>query len=528
MKKIIFILCFLLLALFAFADHAPAGTNYQGGTIRPVNNENIQMVSEKIYISYFAPYSEIDYFTVQVEYIFKNMTTEEQIIQMGFPNIKPGNHNFRPIQEFSFYEGKISLDVLEVPAEFPENISYHDEEMKSWPVERILLNSEVTFSPNETKILTTNYKQRYGNLKGSMDSQYEPYFEYILKTGSYWKDNIEKIEVFIDGLSHLLEIPEQITQYCIDPVISVDEDNNEYISNEVLKSIICSNTGLSISPNDFQVINNDKTIYMVFENIEPDFNILLRPLQTYTKMNSIFQDNNENTDIIIKTRDRIDFRLTFMRNRLFDERFENRGLAEQYEGYYRSSYLIDNIEISFQDDFEIEALYLKTEKFYRNETKRFDKAIFEFNNIKIIDKKIILSFARPIFASRLNLYNFLSENDQVIINEIDFIPTTIQESFMNGGIINSNNLRLRENYNLNSDVIVLLPKNEVVSVLEISPYREKIGNMYEHWYKVKTANNEIGWVYGYFLDRNIPQINNYDRIINQEEFRNAIQANMNS
>lgn len=66
---------------------------------------------------------------------------------------------------------------------------------------------------------------------------------------------------------------------------------------------------------------------------------------------------------------------------------------------------------------------------------------------------------------------------------------------------NNNSVRIRENPCLNGKIMAQrLNKDYLVEVLQRSDDKEKVYNDYYYWYKIKTFNNIIGWVYGEFLD----------------------------
>jgi hypothetical protein len=75
--------------------------------------------------------------------------------------------------------------------------------------------------------------------------------------------------------------------------------------------------------------------------------------------------------------------------------------------------------------------------------------------------------------------------------------------------LNDSNVRLRTEPNLNSEIITLLNMNETVTILGISEERQIIENMDSHWFNIKTGNNKIGWVYGFYLDVFYPNPSRY-------------------
>jgi hypothetical protein len=92
---------------------------------------------------------------------------------------------------------------------------------------------------------------------------------YILKTGAYWKDEIEKIEVFfhLDGV----QLSDR-TDHILYDIYSL-EYVDEYDINDIKQEF--SIEPWSFNPDDIDKINNN--LYkMTFTDIEPDFNIELQ------------------------------------------------------------------------------------------------------------------------------------------------------------------------------------------------------------------------------------------------------------
>jgi hypothetical protein len=68
------------------------------------------------------------------------------------------------------------------------------------------------------------------------------------------------------------------------------------------------------------------------------------------------------------------------------------------------------------------------------------------------------------------------------------------------GILNDNQVRMRETPDLNGKTVGYLQKNDRVEILEATKEKMKVGTMESVWYKVKTATGMTGWAYGYFVD----------------------------
>lgn len=79
----------------------------------------------------------------------------------------------------------------------------------------------------------------------------------------------------------------------------------------------------------------------------------------------------------------------------------------------------------------------------------------------------------------------------------------------NLGTVNDNRVRVRTEYNLNSETIGHVNTGEEVIVMERSPEKQKIGDMDDYWYRILSKSSYIkGWMYGVFLDLDAKEIDN--------------------
>jgi len=83
---------------------------------------------------------------------------------------------------------------------------------------------------------------------------------------------------------------------------------------------------------------------------------------------------------------------------------------------------------------------------------------------------------------------------------VSFVPES--KSTIDTGIVNDDAVRLRTSPFLGekSHVITLLSKNDKLTILDIGNY-EEIDEYNAPWYKVKTENNQTGWIYGGYITR---------------------------
>jgi uncharacterized protein YgiM (DUF1202 family) len=68
------------------------------------------------------------------------------------------------------------------------------------------------------------------------------------------------------------------------------------------------------------------------------------------------------------------------------------------------------------------------------------------------------------------------------------------------GIINDNRVRLRSEAGLSGEIRGHLNRGDKVKVIDRNDEKQKIGNMEDYWYLVKTENGQEGWAYGAYID----------------------------
>lgn len=201
-NKKIFLLT-LILVLFSTskikADDAPLAY-VLGGTVMPIDNNDIQLFSETIDITLYK-----DYFFVEVNYVFINKGKKQDIV-MGFPN----NSSFDSLYNFRAYDNDVELDIFEEQTEwhYAPPVSCEGENIYEAKSLNRFLCHKVHFKKNETKKIRNTYKQRYNPDYGADDSSPVLLFHYILKTGAFWKDEISSAEVRVhtDNLPFYFDI----------------------------------------------------------------------------------------------------------------------------------------------------------------------------------------------------------------------------------------------------------------------------------------------------------------------------------
>lgn len=159
-----------------------------GGVAFPINNDNIKLESEVINIHFDSKtkgYSE--YHSVEVIFNFYNMGCETEI-DIGFPNIANYGKTLEDFKAYSYpsmveYEvslSKMSQEKLEKNL-FPEDYYVMDPmDIYAW---------KMPFDKGERKSVKVTYGYGDQMLKQA---------DYVLMTGSLWKDNIDKIDIYVD------------------------------------------------------------------------------------------------------------------------------------------------------------------------------------------------------------------------------------------------------------------------------------------------------------------------------------------
>ncbi|MFH2144310.1 MAG: hypothetical protein ABIJ97_17920, partial [Bacteroidota bacterium] len=181
MKTIYIAILLLFFYNICLADEAPV-VPVPGGTVKPINNNDIQLKNEIINIVL-----DQNRYHVEVIYTFQNFG-EDQKITMGFPN-QTNTIYTSGIKDFSAFDGVTKLNVYK---KFDsDNITGQDTMFNArtfWEC------SDVFFKKNEQKTIKNTYSQQY-------ETDYNDSFrkiKYILTTGSFWKNKIESIVINVN------------------------------------------------------------------------------------------------------------------------------------------------------------------------------------------------------------------------------------------------------------------------------------------------------------------------------------------
>ena len=239
-KSFIFILAIFYLPAVLLADAASI-VLLPGGNVKPMQNESIKMVKEKINITFLS-----GRFEVRVDYVFYN-SGEKQTAIMGFPNSRGsdgGPENMRyGIEDFKAFAGEKELQVERKETEGPEVT-------KVVPVYETFT---VDFDAGETKRITNIYSQKYFDEYGKPIKS----AKYILTTGATWKGSIDSIWVNIYS-----NLPDH--DFSKRTIYVLEESGDERWYDKVEYK-------LDVFPKAY--IREDNIIKMLFTDIEPDFDI---------------------------------------------------------------------------------------------------------------------------------------------------------------------------------------------------------------------------------------------------------------
>ncbi len=202
--------------------------------VKMIKNEDIQLLDEIIIFHLYR-----DHYTVEVNYTFVNEGKSQEIIT-GFPNAR-GSWDTHSIVNFKAYENDKELVVFRKDNEkdVKNSDSYYE-------------CSKLFFKEGEKKSIKNTYEQIY-------ERDYDSTFmavNYILKTGSYWKNKIKSIKVYayFENIT-----PEDLQKRFI------------YFTSDSLKSGGEVVNKFEITPDKYEFKNNVLSMHLT--DVEPDFDI---------------------------------------------------------------------------------------------------------------------------------------------------------------------------------------------------------------------------------------------------------------
>jgi hypothetical protein len=200
---------------------------------------------------------------------------------------------------------------------------------------------------------------------------------------------------------------------------------------------------------------------------------------------------------------------------MYESEFGSIQRTKLLNGFKKSKY---NLQFSELNKLNDDIFYFKIYGYYLFDDKKINLPITIFiqrikNSIysKINDKyeiAFMLDTRREISDDEIKKSSFISISyEQEILYGI-IEHNNNYKSYNNQKVL-VDNLRLRDNYNLNnSNIIKNLKKDEIVTILEVGKY-DVINNIPGEWLKIKTSDNIEGWCFGAYLINYIDYDNMY-------------------
>ncbi|MDX1358260.1 MAG: hypothetical protein R3232_05475 [Clostridia bacterium] len=212
MKKIYrvvlaFLFVFVLIAGTAVANDASMGR--MGETVYPLEETDVTMVSEDIFIKFNTRGAS----NVSCEFVFENKGGAKTVL-MGFPASKEIEYEGLTTEErvslhnFTAFRNGVEIPVSEVPGSDMEG------DFAKYPAWFVF---EVPFGSGETLTMTHTYDVHFTHYsEGSIN------IGYILKTGSTWNGNIKHSKVTFDLTQIVPWGIEMYEQYSVNDFIYKD------------------------------------------------------------------------------------------------------------------------------------------------------------------------------------------------------------------------------------------------------------------------------------------------------------------
>ncbi len=270
LKALFLILISFLPDLILHANDGAYEIGPQGGSIYPINNKYIQMLSEVvIYDQRKGEFS--------TTFVFHNTSDSVQKVTFGFPVFPAENSE-------DYYNGiKVSKEkqIAEINKELQFRTWVNNEEVlrKVWAIDttddyRFAFVMTIEFQPKETKTIVNKFKQGFGYGGDNMGRNWKD-IAYILKSGAGWKGAIKDVKVVFK-----MNLEENI----------LSDSSHLYADTYFLGGlddffgyrIYRYKNTWTYSPEPTNIDYDKNIINWEFKDLEPDFNIKL------TKMNDDF------------------------------------------------------------------------------------------------------------------------------------------------------------------------------------------------------------------------------------------------
>ncbi|MEN8121907.1 MAG: hypothetical protein ABFS35_16270 [Bacteroidota bacterium] len=238
----------------------------QGGSVYPINNENIQMLEELVV------YDQVEgAFTTT--FIFTNTSDTIQKVIFGFP-VWP-SYNSEAYYDEGHEKNKINkqqqIDEIKKTLQFRTWIDGKLISRKLWATDTIddykfAFVTTVIFKPKESKKVVNKFKQGFGYGGDNMGRSWRN-IKYILKSGTGWKGVIKKVKIV----------------FKMNKEKNIALTSSSGISKEFLLGLdnyygyrlIRSKDGWTFSPKPTSISYEKNIVTWEFKNLEPNFDISL-------------------------------------------------------------------------------------------------------------------------------------------------------------------------------------------------------------------------------------------------------------
>ena len=205
-KNIITMFLLIFITSTVWADGVEVSL-IEGNTVVPVQNNNIQMVSEEVRIlpateERSIPHPLIPFIKEKIQiskgtkveavFLFANLEAANVSIKMGFPISKSSSSSAYYLKDFKVWVENRPVKVNKYHVKRSERNLLKDSAGE--PLYSELLVWEMAFTNKEKKSVKVEYIVQWGtNIRGNPAS----YFEYITRTGALWSGNIERADFYV-------------------------------------------------------------------------------------------------------------------------------------------------------------------------------------------------------------------------------------------------------------------------------------------------------------------------------------------
>jgi hypothetical protein len=159
----------------------------QGGSIKPVDEANVQLVSEKVRITTYGPPVKGVYYMsrVKVHYVLENLSDEAVAVTTGFPFsncVYAHKELIEDFTDFSMRDGKKKVPIEEV-------IKGTADDPVCWVV------TDLEFGGREKKKVSISYRQQWKGVFDSVKGIDDEELVYMLTPARHWAGRVEQADI---------------------------------------------------------------------------------------------------------------------------------------------------------------------------------------------------------------------------------------------------------------------------------------------------------------------------------------------